>query len=174
MRSKDVLKQALLDFEGAVLVVSHDREFLTGLVTKVVEFKHGVLREYVGDMSEFLATKEREEQAVLTLIQQELTRPNEIGQETRTDSQAQREATKQRQREERRIKRRIEEVETLIAQHEEDIAQYEQAMSSADFYSRSDMHDITARYQRTKEQLDTVMEEWSTLNEELESLQVVP
>jgi ATP-binding cassette subfamily F protein 3 len=173
MRSKDVLKQALADFEGAVLVVSHDREFLTGLVTKVVEFKHGVLREYPGDMAEYLATKEREE---ARLVEQERADILSVRQQEAdtslqpTNAQAQREASKQRQREERRIKRRIEEVEESISTHERTVQDCETLMSAADFYTRSDMQSITTRYQTAKEHLDSHMNEWSMLHAELEEL----
>jgi ATP-binding cassette subfamily F protein 3 len=55
MLSKDVLKNALIDFKGTVIIVSHDRDFLQGLTTKTIEFKNGNIKEYIGDIDEFLA-----------------------------------------------------------------------------------------------------------------------
>ena len=61
LRTKDVLKQALLDFDGTLICVSHDRDFLDGLVTKVYEFGHGRVREHLCGIYEFLESKKREE-----------------------------------------------------------------------------------------------------------------
>ena len=60
LRTKDVLKQALLDFDGTLIVVSHDRDFLDGLVSKVYEFGHGRVREHLCGIYEFLETKKME------------------------------------------------------------------------------------------------------------------
>ena len=61
LRTKDVLKQALRDFDGTLICVSHDRDFLDGLVTKVYEFGHGRVREHLCGIYEFLQTKKMEE-----------------------------------------------------------------------------------------------------------------
>ncbi len=71
MLSKDVLKNALMDFKGAMIIVSHDREFLQGLTTKTVEFKKGKIKEYIGDINEFL-----EQQQIDSLDLLETTRKN--------------------------------------------------------------------------------------------------
>ena len=60
MRTKDILKQALTDFDGTLIVVSHDRDFLDGLVTKVYEFGHGKVTEHLEDIYGFLAKKKME------------------------------------------------------------------------------------------------------------------
>ena len=60
LKTKDVLKQALLDFDGTLIVVSHDRDFLDGLVSKVYEFGHGRIREHLCGIYEFLETKKME------------------------------------------------------------------------------------------------------------------
>ena len=60
LKTKDVLKQALLDFDGILIVVSHDRDFLDGLVSKVYEFGHGRVREHLGGIYEFLESKKME------------------------------------------------------------------------------------------------------------------
>lgn len=60
LKTKDVLKQALLDFDGTLIVVSHDRDFLDGLVSKVYEFGHGRVREHLCDIYEFLESKKME------------------------------------------------------------------------------------------------------------------
>lgn len=60
LKTKDVLKQALLDFDGTLIVVSHDRDFLDGLVSKVYEFGHGRVREHLCGIYEFLESKKRE------------------------------------------------------------------------------------------------------------------
>ena len=60
LKTKDVLYQALLDFDGTLIVVSHDRDFLDGLVSKVYEFGHGRVREHLGGIYEFLESKKME------------------------------------------------------------------------------------------------------------------
>lgn len=60
LKTKDVLKQALLDFDGTLIVVSHDRDFLDGLVSKVYEFSHGRVREHLCGIYEFLESKKME------------------------------------------------------------------------------------------------------------------
>ena len=60
LKTKDVLKQALLDFDGTLIVVSHDRDFLDGLVSKVYEFGHQRVKEHLCDINEFLETKKME------------------------------------------------------------------------------------------------------------------
>ncbi len=60
LKTKDVLKQALLDFDGTLIVVSHDRDFLDGLVSKVYEFGHGRVREHLCSIYEFLESKKME------------------------------------------------------------------------------------------------------------------
>ena len=60
MKTKDVLKQALLDFDGTLIIVSHDRDFLDGLVSKVYEFGHGRVREHLCGIYEFLELKKME------------------------------------------------------------------------------------------------------------------
>ena len=69
MRSKDVLKDAIRDFDGTVIVVSHDREFLDGLVTKVYEFGGGVVKEHIGGIYDFLQKKKMESLQELQLTQ---------------------------------------------------------------------------------------------------------
>lgn len=63
LKTKDILKQALRDFDGTIIVVSHDRDFLDGLVTKVYEFADGRVREHLGDINYFLEKKKAEQQA---------------------------------------------------------------------------------------------------------------
>lgn len=69
MRSKDVLKEAIKEFDGTVIVVSHDREFLDGLVTKVYEFGGGVVKEHIGGIYDFLQKKKMESLNELHLSQ---------------------------------------------------------------------------------------------------------
>jgi ATP-binding cassette subfamily F protein 3 len=81
MRSKDALKDALAQYEGALIVVSHDREFLTGLTEKVVEFRGGLLREFVGDVQEFIRQRDIESLRELerkTVVQQSSTKPKTV------------------------------------------------------------------------------------------------
>ena len=72
MISKDVLKNALIDYKGSLIVVSHDREFLQGLTNKTIEFKKGKIKEYPGDINEFLEQQQIESLDLLELSQKNL------------------------------------------------------------------------------------------------------
>lgn len=174
MRSKEVLKQALLDYEGALIVVSHDRDFLQGLTHKVVEFRGGGLKEFVGDIYNFLSVKKMD-----TLQELEAAKPSapvsanaEPIAEKKSSTQMDREERKRRQAEARKIQRKVDECEQAIAACEEAIAACEEQMSTADFYANPESTATIARYEQQKQMLEEKMAEWEQLQEQLEELAV--
>lgn len=172
MRSKEVLKQALLDYEGTLIVVSHDRDFLQGLTDKVVEFRGGGLQEYVGDIYNFLDVKKMD-----TLQELEVAKPSAQATaaavaEKKSSTQLDREERKRRQAEERKLQRKVEECEQDIAACEETIADIERQMSAADFYANPESAATVARYEQQKQVLDEKMAQWEQLQEQLAELQL--
>lgn len=161
MRSKDVLKQALMDFEGTLIVVSHDREFLQGLTTKVVEFRGGSLKEYDGDIYDYLRARNIES---LNELERKKVANQKTNEEQRNNAQKAREQQQQqnkdREKEVRKIKKSIEECEQTITKLEKEIAQLDERMMQSDFYQQPDYNSTVERYNKAKAELETVMTQW--------------
>ena len=183
MRSKDVLKQALMDYDGALIVVSHDRDFLQGLTGKVVEFRGGAIKEFAGDIYEFLRLKNIEslrhlekttpEKNSAESAKPEPSAPSNTGSSPNPPSTApalDREERKRLQKEERRLARQIEECEKAIADLETSISAIEQQMADAEFYTKPNFKDIIAEVESQRKALDSKMEEWASLSAEREEI----
>ena len=193
MRSKDVLKKALLDYNGAVIVVSHDRDFLQGLTNKVVEFRGGHLKEYDGDIYEFLRLKNldslkeleakdkgkgqkdegkievkaEEKSVVPTLPVEQLNTQRSTLNTSSAAPPLDREEKKRLQREQRRLERQIEECEARIAALENEIATLDAAMNNPDFYTAPNLKETLTANEAKRKELESKMEEWTALQEEL-------
>ncbi len=170
MRSKDVLKQALLDYEGALIVVSHDRDFLQGLTQKVMEFRGGGIREFAGDIYDYLRSQKMESLHELDLARPVVSSTAETA-EKKTSTQMDREERKRRQAEQRRIQRKVDECEKDIAAFEERIAGLEKHMANPNFYADPDgSRSVVAQYDEARQALEQRMEEWAELQEQLEEV----
>jgi len=157
MLSKDVLKQALLDFDGTLIVVSHDREFLRGLTNRTVEFRDRHLHEYIGDVDAFL-----EKRSLDNMRQVELS--------SKIPAAAAPPPKREISYEERkRLQRNVSQAEKRIEKLEEELAKLEQVMGDLSFYERPDAQQVTKDYQQKKSALEEAMSEWeeaqSTLDE---------
>ncbi len=150
MDSKDILKNALLQYTGTLIVVSHDRDFLQGLTDSLYEFRDGGVHEFRGDIFEFLESKEaQEKRAAATFVAPPVK--SSAGKHAY-------EETKNRERELRKLRSAVEKIEKEIEALEAQIAEKESVLASgnaqdADFY---------AEYQSLKDLLDTRMEAWET------------
>ena len=162
MPSKDVLKEAIKAFDGTVIVVSHDREFLDGLVEKVYEFGHRKVREHLGGIHDFLQTKRLQ-----NLQELERTQPTEktAKTETASDNKQNYELRKERARQVRKQEKLVADAEAEIAALEQKIADMETTFAAG----QSDAQSVED-YQRTKHALEQKMYEWEILSEELEKL----
>ena len=183
MRSKDVLKAAIRDFDGTVIVVSHDREFLDGLVTKVYEFGGGLVREHLGGIYDFLQKKQidslndLQKSPAITSFPGD---PNALSREgknissggkkdtpAKTEARRSYEEQKEFNKKLRKIERRVEECEKEIEQTESAIAIVESQMATPEGASDMNLYD---KYQKLKQQLDRAMEEWDQASTELDEL----
>ena len=165
MRSKDVLKDAIRDFDGTVIVVSHDREFLDGLVTKVYEFGGGRVREHLGGIYDFLAKKKIDSLAELQLsasptVQKTEAQPVSV---SKLNYEAQKELAKKM----RRIEKQVADCEQRIERLEQDIAALEARMATPE--GASDMK-LYEQHAALKKDMDAVVEEWEAASLELEEL----
>ena len=175
MRSKDVLKEAIRDFDGTVIIVSHDRDFLDGLATKVYEFGGGLVKEHLGGIYDFLQKKQIESLNELQKSPSLSASPTagkaasgNAGAEPVQPSAAKLsyEEQKELNKKLKKLERRVADCEAEIEQTEAAIAILEARMATPE--GASDMS-LYEQHQKLKEQLDRVMEEWDAATVELEN-----
>ena len=163
IKSKDILKQALKAYDGTLIVVSHDRDFLEGLVDKMYEFRDGRVKEYLGSVSDFLEKRKLDSL-------QELER--RFGSSKGTDNQEKKAAAQQSfeqkksvSKEERRVRHRIDFLEKEIAGIEEKMAAIEAVLSNPS--EKDDVLELTRSYLELKRECEGKTEEWASLMESL-------
>ncbi len=167
MKTKDILKQAIKDFDGTVIVVSHDREFLDGLVSKVYEFGNGRVRECLGGIYEFL-----EKKRIASLHELERNKPAEQPKPEKkaTAAPAAAEASSAKPRlsyaEQREREKRVDEAEADITRLEGEIAAIE-----AEIAAGNTPPDIYDRHAAANKALENAMSLWELAGMELEQLQ---
>ena len=166
IRSKDILKQALKSYDGTLIIVSHDRDFLDGLVDKLYVFRDGKVKEHLGGVQEFLERRKLENLS-------ELERHDKVAEEKPVEVIQKKEEAKQEyqakkyvSKEEKKIKNRISFLEKKIEEYETKMAEIEAKLMSPG--PEDDVMDLTRAYLENKRELDYKMEEWSELNEKLE------
>lgn len=187
MKTKDILKQAIKDFDGTVIVVSHDREFLDGLVEKVYEFGGGKVRECLGGIYEFLEKKKISSLRELELSQSPGTGKQQAAQ-SKQEEQAQPQPQKsvapdmnkasqpdgkklsyaeQREREKmlRKAAKKVEEAEKRIAEIEAEIADIEARIAAGETDN-----DIFSKHQEKNRELENTMSVWELASMELDEL----
>ena len=163
MRSKDILKDALQKYDGTVVVVSHDREFLDGLVDRIYEFRDGGVREYLGDIWYFLEKRkveslqdiERHDKGSATVAK---------GVEAPSAGKMTYEQKKEQEKLLRKLRKVVESVEEELASVEREIADYDARFAVATEYNAEDY----AKYNALKERYDHLMHEWEKASYELE------
>ena len=165
MQSKDVLKEAIRDFDGTVIIVSHDRQFLDGLVTKVYEFGDGKVREHLGGIYEYLATKNASN-INEALAQGKPTTVAEPQQKAVSENRLSYEAEKQLQKQRRKLEKLVEDDEKAINELEGAIAALEAVMSTVEGSTEENF----TKYASLKKQLDEAVSRWETNMENLEEL----
>ncbi|WP_417355501.1 ABC-F family ATP-binding cassette domain-containing protein [Flavobacterium sp.] len=161
IKSKNVLKAALKKFEGTLLLVSHDRDFLQGMANTVYEFKDRKIKEYLGDINFYLEQRNlqnmREVEKKDVVVKEA---PKEVKQQVSYEDQ----------KKNKTLQNRLNKIEGQIQSLEADIQKddrrletdYEKLMADASFF---------AAYEKKKKDLEGLMEEWETVQEEMESLQ---
>ena len=167
LRTKDILKEALRNFEGTVIVVSHDRDFLNGLADKVFEFANHGIKEYLGGVNDFLEAKK-----VACFSEYEkwkkrnqVALPKETEAKEETESRMSFEERKQWNREIKKAEQQIERWEKEIAGWEEKIAEMESHMAEGQTGEQ-----LYKDYDEARKTLDRCMEEWEQAQEKLESI----
>ncbi len=163
IRSKDILKQALKAYDGTLLIVSHDRDFLDGLVDKLYEFRDGRVKEHLGGVSEFLERRKLENLSELErqLKSESASKPAEVV-ERKEEAKQEYQAQKFVSKEEKKIKNRIKFLEKCISELEAEMKAIETRL--ADPQPGDDYMDLTREYLELKRDLDAKTDEWLTLS----------
>lgn len=180
MRTKDILKQAIRDFNGTVIVVSHDREFLDGLVEKVYEFGGGKVKECLGGIYEFLEKKKIASLSELEISKEKKPSVEKSASEATASSQKTDPAAsgdkgiprlsyaeqKEREKNLRRLRKKVEDAEAEISRLEGIVAEIETEMAAGEF---SD--DLCLRHAKAQKGLENAMSLWEIASMELEVFQ---
>ena len=161
MRSKDILKNALQKYDGTVVVISHDRDFLDGLVDRIYEWRDGGVQEYLGGIYYFLEKRKLDS---MQEIERKDTPTESTQPKTNSSGKLSYEQKKEQEKAVRKLRKAIENVETELAKIEEQIAEYDSKFATATEYNEADY----AAYNELKASYDKQMHEWEKLNYELE------
>lgn len=160
MKTKDVLKEAVREFDGTVLIVSHDRDFLDGLVDRVYEFRNHGIREHMGGIKDFLPND-------FSAKTDEKETPARKDEGTSNNNQLTYERQKELRKKKNKIERQISETESAIAELEDSIAHIERQMSTPE--GASDMT-LLEKHRSASAQLEKHMQVWEQAMQELENI----
>ena len=166
MLSKDILKMALMQYDGTLIVVSHDRDFLQGLTDTIYEFSHHKVKQFKGDIFDFLQTKKIADLDDLNQKSQQNKAKSEV-----VVTQSKQDYLKNKERESglRKIRNKINSCEQEIEILENKLKQMDDTLSSSDFVNQiSDMNKFYTEYEGIKKQLSERMNEWEELQINLE------
>ncbi|MDD3404794.1 MAG: ABC-F family ATP-binding cassette domain-containing protein [Paludibacteraceae bacterium] len=163
IQSKNVLKEAIKAFNGTVIIVSHDRDFLDGLVEKIYEFKNKNLREFIGDIHQFLEMRRVEDGIVLT--KNTTTATVEEATESVSENKLNYEMRKEWSKKIRKQEKQISDTELAIGKLEQNIAEIEVKLSAGE-----NSPEICDLYKKQSHALEQKMYEWQLLSENLDEL----
>jgi len=160
IKSKNVLKQALKNFEGTLILVSHDRDFLQGLTNKVYEFKDQKIREYLGDIDFYLEQRKAQDFRVIEMKQQQKIEKKAAVTPKEAVSYQDQKALKSLQNKLSNLEAKISDLETAILKQDKSLEEnYDKTASDPSFFNT---------YQDNKKQLQKLMKEWETVSLEID------
>lgn len=160
MRSKDVLKEALQAFDGTLIVVSHDRYFLDGLVDKVYEFGGGQVKEHLGSIYDFLQKKKIDN---LQELERKTTVNNTAAPKSESEGKLSYEQQKEQQRKQRKLEKQIQETEQEISRLEAEQKRIEELLTKPENQTNTDLFE---QYERVKHEAEQRLYEWEILQDE--------
>lgn len=156
IQSKEIIKLALQNFDGTVIVISHDREFLQGLCDKIFEFRDGRMKEFLGNINEYLEYRQKES---LREISAEKSKINEMKTEEKTETAA---PVKSQNhfisKDQKNLQNKLKKIEEKIADYEKEIASMENTFS----YSNPSESEVQ-QYSLLKKELEDALQEWEVL-----------
>ena len=169
IQSKEIIKLALQKYEGTLIVISHDREFLQGLSDKIFEFRDGKMKEFLGDINEYLEYRQKESIREISAERSKLHQEQE-NKESRGKVQEAKPTTDSQQpttiisKEQKNIQNKLKKVEEKISDLELKIEEFE-----ASFAKENPSEQVLETYNKTKEELNLTLQEWEYLGSQLEA-----
>ena len=163
IQSKEIIKLALQNYDGTLIVISHDREFLQGLCDKIFEFREGKMKEFLGNIDEYLEFRQKESIREISAEKAKLEIGNKL-QDTREEkpsANAPKPATISK--EQKQLQNQIKKAEEKIADYEKEIAVLEEIFSKANPTDKE-----LTKYNQLKEELSGIIEQWETLMMQVE------
>jgi ATP-binding cassette subfamily F protein 3 len=165
IRSKEILKHALMNYEGTLLIVSHDRDFLDGLVTKMYEFREGHVKEHLCDINEFMRKRklERLNELKTNVKEKQEAKP-------KAALQAKEEPTEDNSKKIKQLQNKIKKTEEDIEGLEKQKAESDKKINAPGFYESSDTTAFFNEYTQLKNKLEAKFKEWEELSAQLNAL----
>lgn len=170
IQSKEIIKLALQKYEGTLIVISHDREFLQGLSDKIFEFRDGKMKEFLGNIDEYLEYRQKESIREISAERSKLHKEEEIQESKIKSQESEKPQTNSNQsinivsKEQKNIQNKLKKVEEKISELEIKIAEFESS-----FTKENPTEQILETYNKTKEDLDLTLQEWEYLGSQLEA-----
>ena len=164
IRSKDILKQALINYDGTLIVVSHDRDFLNCIVDKVYEFRHNRIKEHLGGIYDFLRKKKIDN---LSEIEKKDAGKKEMQLENISSNKLRYLEKKEYDRNLRKLRKKLEDSEKVIEKIENEISGLDKSFATGS-NEQAEAEDFFKRYQELKELLNEEMEKWEQYTDEVE------
>jgi ATP-binding cassette subfamily F protein 3 len=170
MKSKEVLKNALMKYDGTLIVVSHDRDFLQGLTTKVFEFRGGNIKPHIGDVNDYLAARKIE--SFKELEQKTKQQKAPAAPVPASENKVNHEEQKQKEKEMRTVQNAVTKSEQEIARLEQEINKFDEKLLDPEQYAVvvADKQ-MFARYETMKKQLESEMLKWEELQGKMDLFQ---
>ncbi|PKP19387.1 MAG: glycosyl transferase family 2 [Bacteroidetes bacterium HGW-Bacteroidetes-21] len=165
MMSRDILKKSLLHYDGTIIIVSHDRYFLDGLATRVIEFADGRIKDYPGNIADFLYSKKMDNLRSMNAAKKEVAAAKAVFSDTKTGYIEK----KEQERARRKIVNRIEKLENQIAGMEDEMALIEKSLSDPSIYNQSLHTELLNKYNELKKQNDGYLSDWEMATNELDA-----
>ena len=162
IQSKEIIKLALQKYEGTLIVISHDREFLQGLADKIFEFRNGEMKEFLGNIDEYLEYRQKESIREISMEKAKLDskKTNALEQKISTQHIVEKENKKNFvSKEQKNILNKIQKIEDKITTLEQEIKNFED-----DFSKNNPTEEVLNLYKAKQTELETIMEEWENLN----------
>lgn len=172
IRSKEILKDALLRYDGTLIVISHDRDFLNGLTDKIYEFTQGEVREHLSGINDFLRKKQADDVRSWEASPKigERTNKNQTNKKTESAHQLSYEAQKQLKKDAKKAKNKVSRLEGEISRLENDLKKYNELLKAPDAYTNPENKSVIDDWQKVNSQLEKAMEDWENAQLEFEEL----
>jgi ATP-binding cassette subfamily F protein 3 len=166
--SKEVLKDAINNYDGTLIIVSHDRQFLSGLTSKTLEFRDKKTYEYLGDVNYFLEKRELDNMREVEMHKtKSAEKPVNSGQSSSNGQNS--DALSEEQKEiKKSLERKIQNIERKIDRQEEELKSLEKDMTKEGFYDSNESQRVLTLYDQKKKEMQELMESWETAQLELE------